>query len=93
MGASDDLFQLIKSMSRSEKGYFKKYASKHTIGEKNSYVKLFDAIDAQAAYDEDALKQKFRNDRFVSSLYSTKNYLFNLALKSLSAYHSEKYAV
>ena len=93
MGASDDLFQLIKSMSRSEKGYFKKYASKHTIGGKNSYVKLFDAIDAQAVYDEDALKRKFKNDRFVSSLYSTKNYLFNLTLKSLSAYHSEKYAV
>lgn len=93
MKASDDLFQLIKSMSKSEKGYFKKYASKHTIGEKNVYVKLFDAIDDQETYDEDKLRGKFKGEKFADSIYSTKNYLFNLILKSLSAYHSEKFAV
>lgn len=93
MKSTDDLFQLINSMSKSEKGYFKKFASKHTIGEKNIYVKLFDEIEAKPAYDEAALKKKFQGEKFAKNLYSTKNYLFNLILKSLSAYHAEKYVV
>lgn len=93
MKASDDLFQLIKSMSRSEKGYFKKFASKHTSGGGNIYLRLFDAVDDLDAYDENELKRRFKGERFTDKLYSTKNYLFNLILKALSAYHSEKFAV
>ncbi|MEO8514243.1 MAG: hypothetical protein ABI543_11825 [Ignavibacteria bacterium] len=93
MKVSDDLFQLIKAMSKSEKGYFKKFASKHTIGEKNIYVKLFDAIDSKSEYSEEVIKAKFKGEKFVTSLYSTKNYLFNLILKALSSYHSERFAV
>lgn len=93
MKSTDDLFLLICSMSKSEKGYFKKFASKHTIGGKNIYVKLFDEIEKMDEYDEAGLKQKFKGENFVKNLYSTKNYLFNLILKALSSYHSEKYAV
>lgn len=93
MKASDDLFQLIKSMSKSEKGYFKKYVSKHTIGEQNIYVRLFDAIDNLDNYDETEIKNSFKGEKFADKLYSTKNYLFNLILKALSSYHSEKYSV
>ena len=93
MKVSDDLFQLIKAMSKSEKGYFKKFASKHIIGEKNIYVKLFDAIDGQKEYNETAIKNKFKGEKFADKLYSTKNYLFNLILKALSSYHAEKFAV
>lgn len=93
MKSTDDLFQLVKSMSKSEKGYFKKYASRHTIGEKNSYIKLFDAIDELENYDETVIKQKFKGEKFAEKLYSIKNYLFNLILKSLSSYHSEKFVV
>lgn len=93
MKVSDDLFQLIKSMSKSEKGYFKKFASKHTIGEKNIYVKLFDAMDRLDEYNEQEIKKKFAGEKFADKLYSTKNYLFNLILKALSSYHAEKFAV
>ena len=93
MKVSDDLFQLIKSMSKSEKGYFKKFASKHTIGEKNIYVKLFDAMDRIDEYNELLIKKKFAGEKFADKLYSTKNYLFNLILKALSSYHAEKFAV
>ncbi|MBZ0204609.1 MAG: hypothetical protein K8I03_16480 [Ignavibacteria bacterium] len=93
MKATDDLFQLIKAMSKTEKGYFKKFASKQTIGSKNVYVRLFEAIELQNEYDEEQIKTKFKGEKFAATLYSTKNYLFNLVLKSLSAYHSEKFAV
>lgn len=93
MKASDDLFQLIKSMSRTEKGYFKKFATKHTTSGGNIYLRLFDAIDDLERYDENELRKKFKGERFADKIYSTKNYLFNLILKALGAYHSEKFAV
>lgn len=93
MKVSDNLFQLIKSMSKSEKGYFKKFAAKHSAIKKNIYIRLFDAIDKLEIYDENLIKQKFKGEKFTYSLYSVKNYLFRLILRALSSYHSEKFAV
>jgi hypothetical protein len=90
--ASESLFQLIKSMGKAEKGYFKKYASMHTIGEKNNYVKLFDAIEKQAAksdvYNEDKIKKQF-DDKFIRQLPVVKNYLYKVILESLQLFNSE----
>ena len=33
---SDDLFRLIKSLNKSEKGYFKKFAAKNEAGSKQN---------------------------------------------------------
>lgn len=83
---SDDLFRLIKSLTRSEKGYFKKFASRNTPGEKNNYIILFDAIDKMEVYDENLLKDKIKKASFINQLAVYKNYLFNLVLKSLQSY-------
>lgn len=88
MKKSNDLFQLIKSMSKSEKRYFKLHASKHKIGKENIYVKLFIAIEKMENYDEEIIKRKFKGDKFVASLFSTKNYLFNIILKCLTEYYA-----
>lgn len=91
MRTSENLFQLIKSMSKAEKGYFKKYASMHTIGEKNNYVKLFDAIEKQAEkseiYNEDSIKKLF-NEKFIRQLPVVKNYLYKIILESLQLFSS-----
>ena len=50
--AQNTLFELIHSMSMSEKRHFKLYSLKHVIGEKNQYTMLFDAIDKQKKYNE-----------------------------------------
>jgi len=84
--ATDDLFRLIKSLTKSEKGYFKKYASKNAPGGKSNYVLLFDAIDEMEAYDEELLRKKLKNQAFVSQIPVYKVYLFNLILKSLTLY-------
>ncbi len=52
MKPTNDLFTLINSLNRTEKGYFKKFASQHGKGEKNNYVQLFEAMDKQEAYNE-----------------------------------------
>ena len=93
MKTSDNLFQLISLMCKAEKGYFKKYASLHTIGEKNNYVKLFDVIERQTRklknYDEQKLKKQF-DEKFNRQLPVIKNYLYSALLESLQQYRSIK---
>lgn len=78
-----ELFDLIHSMTMSEKRYFKIFSSKHVIGDKNDYVELFDAIDKMETYNEELLSKK----SFVKNLSAEKNYLHKLVLKSLNAFH------
>ncbi|MGZ4061122.1 MAG: hypothetical protein ACXVPU_18975, partial [Bacteroidia bacterium] len=88
MIASDELHKLIKSLSQSEKRFFKIYASRHIIGDKNNYVSLFDAIAAQKNYDESSVKEKFKNERFTDRFAAVKNYLHQLILKSMRNFHA-----
>ena len=87
MKTSDNLFKLVKSLSKSEKGYFKKYANFHVRNEQNNYTKIFDAIDNQKEYEEKKLLQKFRTERFINQFAVAKNYLYDMILESLEAYH------
>lgn len=87
-----DLFDLIRALTKSEKRYFKIYASRHVIGEQNNYIKLFDAIDRQQEYDEEAIRREFAGEVFIKQLSVTKNYLYRLILESMRAYHSERTA-
>ncbi|HVZ41599.1 MAG TPA: hypothetical protein VHI13_20130 [Candidatus Kapabacteria bacterium] len=89
MKRPNDLFRLIKSMSKAEKRYFKLYASKHIESERNNSVRLFDAIDAQAAYDQESIRRRFAGERFSRQLAVQKNYLYRVILKSLRAFHAE----
>lgn len=83
---SDDLFRLIKSMSKTEKSYFKKFAERHVIGEQNNYLKLFDAIERQEVYDE---KKILREEKYIKQLPYLKNYLMDAVLKSLQVFYAE----
>lgn len=86
---SDSLFQLIKSLNGQEKRYFKIFAARHTIGEKNNSLKLFDAIDKQDEYDETEIKKSLKKEKFVKQLFVIKSYLYEMILKGLSSYHTE----
>lgn len=89
MKPSVDLFQLIKSLTKSEKRYFNIIASKKKSESKtNNYLKLFNAIDKQEEYDEKKIIDQFSNSVFIKHLPSEKNHLYHLILKSLHLYHS-----
>ncbi len=90
MRTSSDLYNLIDSMNQTEKRYFKVFASKHVIGKKNNYIKLFEAISKQSEYNEADIRQKLKNEKFIKQLPVAKNYLYNLILKSLNLYNLEK---
>jgi len=87
MKPSIELFSLIKSLSKSEKRFFKLSSSLQS-GEKN-YLKIFDAIEKQNEYDEEALKEQFIKETFIKHFPSEKNHLYKLILKSLRSYHSD----
>ncbi len=87
MKPTDTLFKLIKSLDKSEKGYFKKFAQGY--GKNSNYTKLFDAIDTQETYDEAAILKKFKNQSFTKQLAVAKNYLWELILKSQRQYRAE----
>ena len=88
MKPSNELYKLIKSLSKSEKRFFKLSSSLQS-GEKN-YLKIFDYIESQSAYDEEALKDTFKSETFIKHLPSEKNHLYKLILKSLRSYYSEQ---
>ena len=88
---SNDLFELIRSLSKSEQRYFKLFSALHKGCKTNT--KLFDAIVKQGRrknpkYDEEKIKKEFRQEHFISYLSQAKNYLYDQILKSLEAYRS-----
>jgi len=90
MKPSTELFHLIKSLSKSEKRYFK-LSSALQSGDKN-YLKLFEAIELQDEYYESAIKNKFKKETFIQHLPSEKNHLYHLILKSLRGFYADKSA-
>lgn len=90
--ASSDLFELINSLTPSEKSYFKKIASALSFGEKTNYIKLFEAIEKQTVYNENDLKQKFHNHAIGKNFAYSKVYLFDLILKAVKSYHFDRNA-
>jgi len=90
MKPSNELFQLVKSLTKSEKRYFK-LSSSLQAGEKN-YMKIFDTIDLQDEYDESAIKEKFSGETFIKHFPSEKNHLYSLILKSLRGFYADKSA-
>ncbi len=85
MPKKDNLFLLIKNLSRSEKRYFKLFSNNDN--RHNNYLKLFAAIYKQEFYDEDKIRRKFKGEKFLDQLHVTKNYLGELIYKSNRNYH------
>jgi tetratricopeptide (TPR) repeat protein len=87
MKPSSELFDLIRTLTKSEKRFFKMQSSLQS-GDKN-YVRLFDLIEKMEVYDEDLVKKTFKGEKFIKHLPSEKNHLYKLILKSLRSYYSE----
>jgi hypothetical protein len=86
MKPTESLFELIKSLNKTEKGYFKKFSQINESNAKSNYMLLFDAIDNQEKYDEEALLKKFKKQSFVKQFPVAKNYLHEKILAALNSY-------
>lgn len=86
--ASTALYELIHAMTKSEKRYFKIYASRHTIGEQNNYITLFDFIESMEVYDESLVFEAFEGEAFLNKFPITKTRLYDSIIRSLCAFYS-----
>ena len=59
--SADALFQLIKSLEKSEKRNFKLYAKRNSSSEDLKVVQLFDALDKMNDYNEKELLKKTKS--------------------------------
>lgn len=88
MTPSSDLFDLIKSLSKSEKRYFKLQAALQG-GEKN-YLKLFDLLDGMSDYDPQLVTKIYKEEKIVKNIAVVKNYLYQNILKSIRSFYQKK---
>ena len=83
---SDGLFQLIKSLNRSEKRYFKLYVDSIGGNTPKKYTRLFELIEQQAEFDEDKILAREKTLK-PSQLSNMKAHLYNKILQSMRLYH------
>lgn len=86
---SNALFKLIRKMTPSEKRYFKRFGLLQQKKDSNKYTLLFDAINEQTEYNEQALLKQFKGYDFINNFSEIKKYLFNQIQKALRNYHSQ----
>lgn len=89
---SNQLHELIKALTPSEKRYFRLYSQRHQSNDKTSYLDLFNLIDSQDDYNEAQIKKKSDAKSVLKFTSIAKNRLYNHVLKSLDAYHAGKSA-
>lgn len=89
----EPLFDLIKKLSPSEKRYFTIHTQKQNKKSPQEYLDLFRLIDQQKQYREDRIVAQIQNPLFAKNISSGKNYLYQLILKSLRAYHGDRRAL
>ncbi|MTI22908.1 hypothetical protein E1176_17885 [Fulvivirga sp. RKSG066] len=86
MAKKGALYSLIKSLTKSEKRYFKLNQTV-TEGTKN-YLKVFDFVDTQEEMDDKAMAAHFSNQSYGRQFHVTKNYLSKQILKSLRGFYA-----
>jgi hypothetical protein len=79
---TDSLFQLIRSLEKSEKRHFKLYIKRSSAKENLKIVQLFDALDKMNEYDEKQLLKKLPGTE-KPQLYNLKTHLYKQLLASL----------
>jgi hypothetical protein len=90
MKDSDALYELVHSLSKNEKRYFKLYCSGLSGRQSSIYLLLFGLLEKQKSHDPVLLKQSIKNSSVLKNLSAEKNYLYHLILDSLLAYNREQ---
>jgi len=86
--SSDTLFQLVKSLKKSEKRNFKLYVKRNSSSEELKIIHLFDALDKMDQYDESELLKKNKSIK-KKQLSNAKAHLYKQILSSLRLIKNE----
>lgn len=85
MRVSNDLFELIRTMDKTEKRYFVLNSS-NVKRSRKIYLELFKALDKEKNYNEKEFKRKYKNEKFCRNFAFNKNHLYGLIIRSLTDY-------
>lgn len=88
MRTGSGLFDLIHTMSASEKRYFTVFAGRNGKNGKTSYMEIFEMVNKQDQYDENSILESLPDEKTRRQFPVMKNYLYKLILKSLRNYHA-----
>src|SRR5687767_6313233 len=83
-----EIYELIKSLSKSEKRYFNLYTG-FQQGDK-TYLSLYKIIEAQKTFDEKKIIQRFTARHKTANFPALKKYLFDQLVASLKSYGAYK---
>jgi hypothetical protein len=84
----DQLFTLIKSLTKAEKRNFKLYTNRFSKGD-SKFIQLFDVLDKLTDYDEDQILKKLRGVA-KRNLPNLKRHLYKQVLISLRLIYIQK---
>lgn len=80
------LFDIIKSLSGSEKRYLK--LSSEFRGDSN-YTRLFDCYERMRTINESIIQKEFKGEAILNQIHVTENYLYKAILKCLRNFHAD----
>jgi len=88
---TDDLIQLIKSLTRAEKRHFRLFVRRNQASDDILFLKLFDFLDKHKSYDEILILKKLPaiKKRQLSNLKAHLYKQLLISLRLLSANHNE----
>lgn len=82
------LVELIKSLNKNERGYFKKYSHIHGYDQSKSYLLLFDYLVKSNAFEiEKITLNVFKPKTSIKTIRNTIDFLYINILKSLTSYY------
>lgn len=85
----DQLFTLIKSLTKAEKRSFKLYANRFQSGEDPKFIQLFDVLDRLSEYNEEQILRRLPDVK-KRHLANLKRHLYKQVLISLRLIHIKK---
>lgn len=80
------LFDLIKSLSASEKRYLQLSTE---FKEDSNYSRLFDCYERMRTCNDVVIQKEFKGEKVLNQIHVAENYLYKAILKCLRNYHSE----
>ncbi|WP_192820274.1 hypothetical protein [Rufibacter sp. LB8] len=83
----DPIFQLIKSLTPSEKRHFRLFTNKSGSSEDLKFLQLFDALEQQESLNEEKVLKQVPSIK-KAQLANLKNNLYKHLLSSLRTYHA-----
>ncbi|AKD04484.1 hypothetical protein POKO110462_06810 [Pontibacter korlensis] len=87
--SQDAVFQLIKTLARSEKRHFRLFATRQGSSSDIKFLQLFDALDGMSHYDEEQVLKQVPGIK-KAQLANQKANLYKQMLASLRLYHANQ---